>query len=233
MTPRWPKRRATWAACARNWPRPTSRFPPPKPGCPRPRPILRWPASIPAAIPACLSAAPSPNRPWTRWKPATGSTQVMLDKSNGNSRKPWPPSAGPPTFLLDEQPAIKEAKAKLEQGHLQPGLYQNHGPDRGLRLTRRQVEVGNWVQPGQPLMMLVPLGTSQLWIQANYKETELDQHVYRAARQSPGGHLPRGRIYRQGGFHHGRHRARPSRSCPRERAAFSGGRARRPSRCRP
>ena len=44
-------------------------------------------------------------------------------------------------------------------------------------ITRRQVEVGNWVQPGQPLMMLVPLETSQLWVQANYKETELT-HVY-------------------------------------------------------
>ena len=37
--------------------------------------------------------------------------------------------------------------------------------------------MGNWVQPGQPLMMLVPLDTTQLWIQANYKETELT-HVY-------------------------------------------------------
>ena len=33
------------------------------------------------------------------------------------------------------------------------------------------------MQPGQPLMMLVPLTTEQLWIQANYKETELT-HVY-------------------------------------------------------
>ena len=33
--------------------------------------------------------------------------------------------------------------------------------------------MGNWVQPGQPLMMLVPLNTSQLWVQANYKETQL------------------------------------------------------------
>ncbi len=37
--------------------------------------------------------------------------------------------------------------------------------------------MGNWVKTGQPLMMLVPLNTSQLWIQANYKETELT-HMY-------------------------------------------------------
>ena len=37
--------------------------------------------------------------------------------------------------------------------------------------------MGNWVQPGQPLMMQVPLETQQLWVQANYKETELT-HVY-------------------------------------------------------
>jgi membrane fusion protein (multidrug efflux system) len=77
---------------------------------------------------------------------------------------------------LDEQPAIKEAKAKLEQARLNLGYAKITAQIEGY-ITRRQVEVGNWVQPGQPLMMLVPLGTSQLWVQANYKETELD-HMY-------------------------------------------------------
>jgi membrane fusion protein, multidrug efflux system len=77
---------------------------------------------------------------------------------------------------LDEQPAIKEAKAKLEQARLNLGYAKITAQIDGY-ITRRQVEVGNWIQPGQPLMMLVPLGTSQLWVQANYKETELD-HMY-------------------------------------------------------
>ena len=77
---------------------------------------------------------------------------------------------------LDEQPAIKEAKAKLEQARLNLGYTKITAQIEGY-ITRRQVEVGNWVKPGEPLMMLVPLGTTQLWIQANYKETELT-HMY-------------------------------------------------------
>jgi membrane fusion protein (multidrug efflux system) len=77
---------------------------------------------------------------------------------------------------IEEQPAIKEAKAKLEQARLNLGYTQIKAEIEGY-ITRRQVEVGNWVQPGQPLMMLVPLKTPQLWIQANYKETQLT-HVF-------------------------------------------------------
>jgi membrane fusion protein (multidrug efflux system) len=83
---------------------------------------------------------------------------------------------GSTDILLDEQPAIKEAKAKLEQARLNLAYTKITAQIEGY-ITRRQVHVGNWVEPGQPLMMLVPLGTTQLWIQANYKETELT-HMY-------------------------------------------------------
>ena len=83
---------------------------------------------------------------------------------------------GSTAIPLGEQPAIKEAEAKLEQARLNLGYATIRAPVEGY-ITRRQVEVGNWVQPGQPLMMLVPLKTDQLWIQANYKETQLT-HVY-------------------------------------------------------
>jgi membrane fusion protein (multidrug efflux system) len=73
---------------------------------------------------------------------------------------------------IDQQPAIKEAKAKLEQARLNLGYTRITAQVNGY-ITKRQVEVGNWVKAGQPLMMLVPLKTSQLWIQANYKETNL------------------------------------------------------------
>ena len=73
---------------------------------------------------------------------------------------------------LEDQPAVKEAKAKLEQARLNLGYTRIRAQVEGY-ITRRQVEVGNWVKAGQPLMMLVPLKTSKLWIQANYKETQL------------------------------------------------------------
>lgn len=73
---------------------------------------------------------------------------------------------------LAEQPAIKEAKARLEQARLNLEYARITAKIAGY-ITKRQVEVGNWVQPGQPLMMVVPLHHPQLWIQANYKETQL------------------------------------------------------------
>jgi membrane fusion protein (multidrug efflux system) len=73
---------------------------------------------------------------------------------------------------VDNQPAIRQAKAQLEQARLNLEYAKITAQVAGY-VTRRQVEVGNWVQPGQPLMMVVPLASDQLWIQANYKETQL------------------------------------------------------------
>jgi len=77
---------------------------------------------------------------------------------------------------LEEQPAIKEAKAQVEQARLNLEYCQVKAEIDGY-ITKRQVQPGNWVRPGQPLMMLVPLDWRELWIQANYKETQLT-HVH-------------------------------------------------------
>jgi membrane fusion protein (multidrug efflux system) len=62
------------------------------------------------------------------------------------------------------------AEARLEQARLQLSYTQIKAPARG-HITKKNVEVGNQVQAGQPLMALVPL--ENLWIVANYKETQL------------------------------------------------------------
>jgi len=103
-------------------------------------------------------------------------TQAMLLKAQGELKEALAAIGGSSGLPLDEQPAIKEAKARWEQARLNLGYTKITAQIEGY-ITRRQVEVGNWVQPGQALMMLVPLGASQLWIQANYKETELN-HMY-------------------------------------------------------
>jgi len=77
---------------------------------------------------------------------------------------------------LEEQPAIKEAKAQVEQARLNLEYCQVKAESDGY-ITKRQVQPGNWVRPGQPLMMLVPLDWRELWVQANYKETQLN-HVH-------------------------------------------------------
>jgi membrane fusion protein (multidrug efflux system) len=79
---------------------------------------------------------------------------------------------GSTNIPLEEQPAIKEAKAQLEQARLNLDYTKVKAQVAGY-ITRRQVQPGNWVRPGQPLMTLVPLDYKELWIEANYKETQL------------------------------------------------------------
>lgn len=62
------------------------------------------------------------------------------------------------------------AEARLEQAKLRLGCTRIKSPARG-HITKKNIEVGNQVQAGQPLMALVPL--ENLWIVANYKETQL------------------------------------------------------------
>ncbi len=102
--------------------------------------------------------------------------QAEVNRSQKKLQESLAAIGGSTDIPLEEQPAIKEAKAKLDQARLNLGYTQIKAEIEGY-ITKRQVEVGNWVQPGQPLMMLVPLSTSQLWIQANYKETQLN-HLY-------------------------------------------------------
>jgi membrane fusion protein (multidrug efflux system) len=50
------------------------------------------------------------------------------------------------------------------------GYTKIYAPSVGY-ITKKNVEVGNQVQGGQPLMAIVPL--KDVWIVANYKETQL------------------------------------------------------------
>ncbi len=111
-------------------------------------------------------------------------TQAEVNQSQRQHKESLAVIGGSTNIPLEEQPAIKEAKAKLEQARLNLGYTQIKAEVEGY-ITRRQVEVGNWVEPGQPLMMLVPLKTPQIWIQANYKETQLtDVYIGQPARVS-------------------------------------------------
>jgi len=102
--------------------------------------------------------------------------QAQVDRAKRELQEALAAIGGSTGLPVNEQPTIKEAQAKLEQARLNLGYAKVTAKITGY-VTRRQVEAGNWVQPGQPLMMLVPLEVSQLWIQANFKETELT-HVY-------------------------------------------------------
>uniref|UniRef100_A0A7C3SJQ2 HlyD family secretion protein n=1 Tax=Desulfobacca acetoxidans TaxID=60893 RepID=A0A7C3SJQ2_9BACT len=102
--------------------------------------------------------------------------RAELEQAAQKHREALTAIGGSTSIPLEEQPAIKEAKARLEEARLRLSYTKIKAEFNGY-ITRRQVKTGNYVQPGQPLMMLVPLEFPELWIQANYKETQLT-HVY-------------------------------------------------------
>ena len=66
--------------------------------------------------------------------------------------------------------SVEQKQAELEQARLNLQYTDLKAPDDGY-ITRRSVEPGNNIQPGQPLMALVSL--SDVWVTANYKENQL------------------------------------------------------------
>jgi membrane fusion protein (multidrug efflux system) len=103
-------------------------------------------------------------------------TRAELDQARQELREALAAIGGSTNIPLEEQPAVKEARAQLEQARLNLDYTRVRAQFPGF-ITRRQVQPGNWVRPGQPLMTLVPLDYRELWIEGNFKETQLN-HVY-------------------------------------------------------
>jgi membrane fusion protein, multidrug efflux system len=66
--------------------------------------------------------------------------------------------------------AVAAAKANLEAAELQLSYTTIVAPIDGV-VTRKSVEVGQIVSPGQGLMTIIPL--KDVWVTANFKETQL------------------------------------------------------------
>jgi len=66
--------------------------------------------------------------------------------------------------------AVAQAQADLETAELQLSYTTITAPVDG-RVTRKSVEPGQILQPGQSLMTIVPL--TNIWVTANFKETQL------------------------------------------------------------
>jgi membrane fusion protein, multidrug efflux system len=65
---------------------------------------------------------------------------------------------------------VKQAQAALEQAELNLQYTEVKAPIDGI-VSQRKVEIGQYVQIGQPLMALVPL--HNVWVTANFKENQL------------------------------------------------------------
>jgi len=70
------------------------------------------------------------------------------------------------------QAVVESARATLEAAELQLSYATIFAPIDGV-VTRKSVEIGQMLQPGQGIMTLIPL--SDTWVTANFKETQLAQ----------------------------------------------------------
>ena len=71
---------------------------------------------------------------------------------------------------VSNQPQVEAAASQLRQAYLNLQRTAIVAPVSGY-VAKRQVQLGQRVQPGVTLMTIVPL--EQLWIEANFKETQL------------------------------------------------------------
>jgi membrane fusion protein (multidrug efflux system) len=73
---------------------------------------------------------------------------------------------------LSAQANADRKKAALDQAELNLQYTKVIAPVSGA-VSNRTVEVGQNVQPGQEMMKIIPLGEADLWVTANFKETQL------------------------------------------------------------
>ena len=69
-----------------------------------------------------------------------------------------------------QRPIVDQARAALQMAKLDLSYTEIRAPLGGI-VTRKSVHVGNRIQPGEPLLAIVPV--DRLYITANYKETQL------------------------------------------------------------
>lgn len=65
---------------------------------------------------------------------------------------------------------VKQAQAVLEQAELNMQYTEVRAPIDGI-VSQKKIELGQYVQVGQPLLALIPL--HNVWVTANYKENQL------------------------------------------------------------
>ncbi|HVF17127.1 MAG TPA: HlyD family efflux transporter periplasmic adaptor subunit [Steroidobacteraceae bacterium] len=71
---------------------------------------------------------------------------------------------------IENHPTVARAAARLKDAHLAVQRTTLRAPVGG-HIAKRGVQVGQRVEPGAPLMAIVPL--DDLWVEANFKEVQL------------------------------------------------------------
>ena len=73
---------------------------------------------------------------------------------------------------LAQRALVTLAEQRVRQAELNLSYTRIVAPADG-RVTKKRVEAGLMAAAGQPLMAVVPLDTAEVWVTANYKETQL------------------------------------------------------------
>ena len=94
-------------------------------------------------------------------------TEAALNGSRGNLSRS---RALVDATTLSKQPQVQVAASQLRQAYLNLQRSAIVAPVSGY-VAKRQVQLGQRVQPGVTLMTIVPL--EQVWVEANFKETQL------------------------------------------------------------
>ena len=113
----------------------------------------------------------------TQFKSTTATVEQMQAQLKVASLVPQN-IAGVSSTLKQRQAQVAQAQASLAQAELNLSYTELRAPLDGT-ITRRNVEVGTYAQAGQQVFYLVP---TQVWVVANFKETQLN-------RMRPGQHV--------------------------------------------
>jgi membrane fusion protein, multidrug efflux system len=97
------------------------------------------------------------------------STQADLESARSQVRAAQAQEALSEAAVETAAAAVQQAQARVQQAELNLSYTKIIAPV-AARVTARTVDVGNYVQPGQALLALVP---TNVWVTANFKETQL------------------------------------------------------------
>jgi membrane fusion protein (multidrug efflux system) len=102
------------------------------------------------------------------WRQAQA--QVQQAEAQVQQAEPVPQRIGQTVAQVSEfSGQVGQAQARLDQALLNMSFTVVQAPQDGF-VTKRNVEIGNYVTPGQQIMSLV---SPQIWVTANFKETQL------------------------------------------------------------
>src|SRR6059036_1314131 len=96
-------------------------------------------------------------------------SQQQLDAARAAATAAQAQLASAQAALVGADARVAAARASRDQAALQLSYTRITAPSNGV-VSKKTVEIGQLVQPGQPLMSVVPL--EDVWVTANLKETE-------------------------------------------------------------